>query len=147
MANWREELTEAVKTRAEREAEEAARLRQRVAEALGTAESAFDLGVGALRFARDRIADKGQTVELELTPADQPSSARLLLGAPGAVGSLVLGVQIDRETAIVKVHVAETKPREFDFAKDRHIAALDVEEYVGRRAVELVRSAQKATPW
>ena len=34
MANWREELTEAVKTRAEREAEEAARLRQRVAEAL-----------------------------------------------------------------------------------------------------------------
>lgn len=147
MANWREELTEAVKTRAEREAEEAARLRQRVAEALGTAESAFDLGVGALRFARDRIADKGQTVELELTPGDKPSSARLLLGAPGAVGSLVLGVQIDRETAIVKVHVAETKPREFDFAKDRHIAALDVEEYVGRRAVELVRSAQKATPW
>lgn len=148
MANWREELTEAVKTRAEREAEEAARLRQRVAEALGTAESAFELGVGALRFARDRIADKSQPVELELTPTgDAPSTARLLLGAPGAPGSLVLGVQIDRETAIVKVNVADTKPREFDFAKDRHIAALDVEEYVGRRAVELVRSAQKATPW
>lgn len=147
MANWREELTEAVKTRAEREAEEAARLRQRVAEALGTAESAFELGVGALRFARDRIAEKSQTVELELTPAEAPSAARLLLGEPGAVGSLVLGVQIDRETAIVKVNVAETKPREFDFAKDRHIAALDVEEYVGRRAVELVRSAQKAAPW
>jgi hypothetical protein len=45
------------------------------------------------------------------------------------------------------VNVAETKPREFDFAKDRHIAATDVEEYVGRRAVELVRLAQKATPW
>lgn len=148
MANWREELTEAVKTRAEREAEEAARLRQRVAEALGTAESAFELGLGALRFARERIAEKGRTVELELTPTEAaPASARLLLGQPGEAGSLVLGVQIDRETAVVKVHVAEAKPREFDFAKDRHIAALDVEEYVGRRAVELVKSAQKATPW
>jgi hypothetical protein len=148
MANWREELTEAVKTVAEREAEEAARLRQRVAEALGTAESAFELAVGALRFAHERIAEKGRPVELELTPSEaSPASARLLLGEPGAAGSLVLGVQIDRETAVVKVHVAETKPREFDFAKDRHIAALDVEEYVGRRAVELVRSAQKAAPW
>lgn len=153
MANWREELTEAIKTKAEREAEEAARLRQRVAEALGTAESAFDLAIGALRFAQEKIAEKGQPASLELTPSagpegtDKPGAARLLLGQPGATGTLALGLQLDRETAIVKVNVAETKPREFDFAKDRHIAATDVEEYVGRRAVELVRLAQKATPW
>jgi hypothetical protein len=148
MANWREELNEAVKTRAEREAEEAERLRQRVAEALGTAESAFELAVGALRFARERIADKGRSVELELTPSEaSPASARLVLGPSGEPGTLVLGVAVDRETAVVKVSVAEAKPREFDFAKDRHIAALDVEEYVGRRVVELVKSAQKASPW
>ena len=149
MANWREELTEAIKTKAEREAEEAARLKQRVTEALGTAESAFDLAIGALRFAQEKISEKGQPASLELTPAgaDRPGAARLLLGQPGAAGSLVLGLQLDRDTAVVKVNVAETKPREFDFAKDRHIAATDVEEYVGRRAVELVRLAQKATPW
>lgn len=158
MANWREELTEAIKTKAEREAEEAARLKQRVAEALGTAESAFDLAIGALRFAQEKVSEKGQHASLELTPAAGPEgaseagaektgAARLLLGQPGAIGSLALGLQLDRETAIVKVNVAETKPREFDFAKDRHIAATDVEEYVGRRAVELVRLAQKAAPW
>jgi hypothetical protein len=154
MANWREELTEAVKTKAEREAEEASRLKQRVVEALGTAENAFDLGVGALRFVHERIGAKGQPVALEVTPDEAaPSAVRLVLGegpaggSPDKGGSIGLGIQIDRETAIVKVQVAEAKAREFDFAKDRHIAALDVEEYVGRRAVELVRLAQKATPW
>lgn len=140
MANWREELTEAVKTKAERDAEEAARLRQRVQEALGTAEAAFDLAVEALRFARDRIAEKGQPASLE-TSGEPLSAAKLVLG------SLVLGLSIDRESAILRIVVAEAKPREFDFARDRHIAATDVEEYVGRRAVELVKAAQKASPW
>ncbi len=148
MANWREELTEAIKTKAEREAEEAARLKQRVLEALGTAETALELAIGALRFAHEKIAEKGQAASLELTPSvDHPTTAKLVLGQAGAAGSLVLGLQLDRETAVVRVNVAETKPREFDFAKDRHISAVDVEEYVGRRAVELVRLAQKATPW
>ena len=148
MANWREELTEAVKTKAEREAEEASRLKQRVLEALGTAESALELGIAALRFAHERIGEKGQKVALELTPdATSATTARLVVGTSDNPPTLALGIQIDRETAILRVQVGETKAREFDFAKDRHIAALDVEEYVGRRAVELVRLAQKASPW
>jgi len=148
MANWREELTEAVKTKAEREAEEASRLKQRVLEALGTAESALELGIAALRFAHERIGEKGQKVALELTPdATSATAARLVVGTSDNPPTLALGIQIDRETAILRVQVGETKAREFDFAKDRHIAALDVEEYVGRRAVELVRLAQKASPW
>ena len=55
--------------------------------------------------------------------------------------------ELDRETAILKIYYLEGKPREFDFVRDRHIAAGDVEEYVGRRAVELVKNAQKGTPW
>ena len=47
--HWREELTEAVKTKAERDAEEQARQKKRVAEALATAEAAMALGADALR--------------------------------------------------------------------------------------------------
>ncbi len=141
MANWREELTEAVKTKAERDAEEAARAKQRVQEALGTAQAAFELALEAIRYAHDRIAEKGQPVSIEPIPEDKGKGSRLVLGA------LSLGLQIDAETAILRVHVAETKPREFDFARDRHITATDVEEYVGRRVLELVKVAQKAAPW
>lgn len=147
MANWREELSEAVKTKAEREAEEAARLKQRVQEALGTAESAFGLAMDALRFASEKIGEKGKTVKLEPHPGDPSPGAKLAIEQGGDLGPLVLGLSIDRETAVVKASIGETKPREFDFAKDRHIAASDVEEYVGRRIIELVRAAQKASAW
>ena len=50
-------------------------------------------------------------------------------------------------SAVIKVTFGEGKPREFDFAKDRHIAPADVEEYIGRRSLELVRAAHKAHPW
>ena len=147
MANWREELTEAVKTKAERDAEEAARVKQRVQEALGTAESAFGLAMEALRFASDRIGEKGKSVKLETADGDPPPGAKLVIEQTGELGPLILGLAIDRETAIVKAYIGEAKPREFDFAKDRHIAASDVEEYVGRRIIELVRAAQKASAW
>jgi hypothetical protein len=137
MPNWRDELNDAVKTRVEREAEEAAKQRQRVQEALASAQGALTLSLDALRFATERIAEKGQPAKL----SENENGARIDLGT----FSLVL--ELDRETAVIKVTFLEGKPREFDFARDRHIAAADVEEYVGRRTVELVRNAQKAQPW
>ncbi|MBL9022877.1 MAG: hypothetical protein JNL21_11815 [Myxococcales bacterium] len=137
MPNWRDELNDAVKTKAERDAEEAARQKQRVQEALASATGALALAVEAMRFANERIAEKGQPVKL----TENESGARIDLG------SLSLALELDRETAVIKVSFLEGKPREFDFARDRHIAAADVEEYVGRRTVELVRNAQKAQPW
>ncbi len=137
MATWRDELIEAVKSKAEREDEERERLRKRVAEALATAESALNLSTEALRFACEKLKGKGQTAEL----SEKPEGNTL------TIGELRLTVALDRETAIVKVTFGESKPREFDFAKDRHIAPNDVEEYMGRRALELVRSAYKANPW
>jgi hypothetical protein len=133
VANWRDELIEAVKTKAEREAEEAERQRKRVAEALSTAELALRGAEEALSFAHERIAEKGQSSTY--------AQGKL------TVGALSLVVELDRSTAALKVSYLESKPREFDFARDRHIAPADVEEYVGRRIVELVRAAQKATPW
>ncbi len=137
MPNWRDELIEAVKTRQEREDEEAARHRQRVVEALSSAESALELAREALGFAKDRIAEKGQAAVLEPTE----------LGVRLTLGALALGIELDRATAVLRVSYLEGRPREFDFARDRHIAPTDVEEYVGRRAVELVRNVQKAAPW
>lgn len=137
MPNWRDELNDAVKTKAEREAEEAARQRQRVQEALASATGALTLAVDAMRFAAERIAEKGQPVKL----------TELENGARIDLGTLSIALELDRETAVIKVSFLEGKPREFDFARDRHIAAADVEEYVGRRTVELVRNAQKAQPW
>ncbi len=137
MPNWRDELNDAVKTRVEREAEEAAKQRQRVQEALASAQGALTLSLDALRFATERITEKGQPAKL----SENENGARIDLGT----FSLVL--ELDRETAVIKVTFLEGKPREFDFARDRHIAAADVEEYVGRRTVELVRNAQKAQPW
>lgn len=137
MASWRDELIEAAKTKAEREEEELARHRKRVQEALNTAETAYNLAVAALEFTRDRVADKGQTPQLA-TQTDVHSFELL---------THKLRIELVRDAAVIKVIYGEGKPREFDFAKDRHIAPADVEEYVGRRAVELVKSAQKATPW
>jgi hypothetical protein len=137
MPSWRDELTEAVKSKAEREAEEQARHKKRVEEALATAESAMSLGVEALRYTRDKLKDKGQPVELK----EEQDKYRLSLH------DLSLTLELVRDSAVIKATFGEGKPREFDLAKDRHIAPADVEEYMGRRALELVRAAYKATPW
>jgi hypothetical protein len=139
---WRDELIEAVKSKAEREAEELARHKKRVAEALAAAESAVSLGAAALKFAHDKLGEKGQAVVF--TPAEvAPDQDKYRL----AIGDFSLSLELLRDSAIVRVTFGDGKPREFDFAKDRHIAPADVEEYIGRRALELVRAAQKATPW
>jgi uncharacterized protein YehS (DUF1456 family) len=137
MASWRDELIEVVKTKAERDAEEQARHKKRVEEALATAEAAMALGVEGLRFTRDRLKDKEQPAEL----VEQGDSHKLVIREHS------LALELHRESAAIRVIFGEGKPREFDFAKDRHIAPADVEEYVGRRSLELVRAAQKATPW
>jgi hypothetical protein len=137
VASWRDELIEAAKTKAEREAEELARHRKRVEEALHTAEAAHALAIEALRFTRDRVSDKGQEVQV----SEQGDSHEL------ALLDHKLRVELVRDSAMIRVTYGSGKPREFDFAKDRHIAPADVEEYVGRRAVELVKSAQKSSPW
>lgn len=137
MPHWREEIIEATKSKAEREAEEQERHRKRVEEALTTAEAAMKLAVDALRFVEESLSGHAQPV----TIVDEPDACRLSLR------ELSLALKLVRESAVLQVVYADGKPREFDFAKDRHIAPLDVEEYVGRRSVELVRSAQKAAPW
>ncbi len=137
MASWRDELIEAVKSKAERDAEEAARHKKRVEEALATAEAAMALAVESLRYTRDRLRDKDQPVEL----SEDKDRHRLSLH------ELTLALELVRESAVIKVTFGEGKPREFDLAKDRHIAPADVEEYMGRRALELVRGAYKAHPW
>ena len=137
MPNWRDELIEAVKTKAEREAEEAEKHRVRVREALTSAEAALKLGAEALVFASERVKEKGQEAALEV-------SEHLV---KFSIGALALVAELDTTTAIIKVSYLEAKAREFDFARDRHIASADVEEYLGRRVVELVKAAQKANPW
>jgi len=135
--SWRDELIEAVKTKAEREAEEVARHRKRVEEALATADEAMKAGVEALRFAADKLTEKGQPAVFE----ESPDALKL------GLHEVSLKLELSRESAIIKVTFGDAKPRDFDFAKDRHISKGDVEEYVGRRALEFVRSAQKAFPW
>jgi hypothetical protein len=137
MASWRDELVEAVKSKAEREAEEAARHKKRVEEALATAETAMGLGAEAMRYTRDRLRDKEQPVDL----AEEKDRHRLTLY------DLALTLELVRESAVIKITFGEGKPREFDLAKDRHIAPVDVEEYIGRRSLELVRAAYKGHPW
>lgn len=137
MPNWRDELVEAVKTKVEREAEEAEKHRQRVREALTSAEAALKLGAEALVFAAERVKEKGREVSLDVT------EHKALFTLDG----MALIAELDTSTAIIKVTYLEAKAREFDFARDRHIASADVEEYLGRRVVELVKAAQKANPW
>lgn len=145
MPNWRDELIDAVKSKAEREAEDVAKHALRVQEALASAEAALVLAAEGLKFGHERINEKGQQTTFAEERVD--GDASLLKIVRIGLGSLSLSVELDRTTAVIKVSFLEGKPREFDFARDRHIAAADVEEYVGRRVVELVRSAQKATPW
>ncbi len=85
------------------------------------------LGIEALRFTRDRLRDKGQPAEL----TEERDHYRL------ALRDLGIKLELVRESAMIKVTFGEGKPREFDMAKDRHIAPADVEEYMGRRSLEL----------
>lgn len=137
MTTWREELAEAIKTKAEREAEEAERQRKRLEEALKIADEAVGLADATLSFVHGELVTKGQPSTLE-----RAGGAHTLV-----LHGQTLAVELDRGTAVLKVTANASRPREFDFAKDRHIAPKDVEEYVGRRAVELARSAQKVAPW
>src|SRR5262249_31102111 len=125
------------KSKAERDAEEAARHKKRVEEALATAEAAVNLGLEALRYTRDRLREKQQPVEL----TEDKDRYRLSLR------ELSLTLELLRDSAVIKVTFGEGKPRDFDLAKDRHIAPGDVEEYMGRRALELARGAYKTHPW
>lgn len=137
MATWRDELIEAVKSKTEREAEELARHKKRVTEALAAAESAVSQGAESLKFAHEKLQEKGQPIVL----SQEQDKHRL------AFGEFSLALELLRDSAIVRVTFGDGKPREFDFAKDRHIAPADVEEYVGRRSLELVRAGQKSHPW
>ena len=102
MANWRDELTEVVKTKAEREAEEKERHRKRVEEALTSAEAAMQLARDGLVFTRDRVVEKGQPCALEDT--------KDALRSPCASGAVVGCRPGD---AIIKVTFIEGKPRDF----------------------------------
>jgi hypothetical protein len=137
VATWRDELSEVIKSRTERDAEEHARLRARVEEALKTAELALSLARDGLRYACEQFRGKQQAAELE----ESPNGIKLSLG------STSIGIELLRETAVIRIQFGEGKPRDFDFAKDRHLAPADLEEYVGRRLVEFARAAQKAAPW
>ena len=135
--SWRDELVEAVKTQAEREQEEKKRRQERLDAALAVADEAHEMVVEALEFAQQQISDKGQSSTLE------PKEGALEL----ALGELAINVTLTRDDAVLTVSYNQTRPRAFDFMHDRHLAPKDVEEYVGRRVVELVRAAQKEQPW
>ncbi len=137
MANWRDELVEVVKSKTERESEEADRKKKRLEEALKVAEEALAKAAEGLRFTDEQLKSKSQPSKL----AEVGDDISLQMS------ELSLAVTLSRDEAVVKVTFNEGRPREFDFAKDRHLSAKDVEEYVGRRAVELARAAQKTHPW
>lgn len=137
MSTWRDELIEAVKTKAERDSEEDDRRRKRLEEALKIADEAMSKAFEALEFARDTLVKKAQPVTLK---KEDGVGSFELHGQSLAVG-------LNRAEARIEVTLNGGRPREFDFGKDRHISPKDVEEYVGRRAVELARAAQKAKPW
>jgi hypothetical protein len=123
---WREELQDVIKSKVEREAEEQERRRKRVAEALDVALVAMAQSFEALRFAAGELGQKGQ---------------------PAKLGEQMGEAHFDPEAAVVKISYNQSRAREFDFATDRHLAPKDVEEYVGRRLVELSRAVQKEHPW
>jgi len=137
MANWREELAETVKSKDEREAEEAERQRKRLESALEVADAAMGKAREALGFAHQQLDSKKQPSAF----SDEAGALKLTLH------ELSIAVELSRADAVLKVVYNEGRPRDFDFAKDRHLAPKDVEEYVGRRTVELARAAQKSNPW
>lgn len=137
MATWRDDLIESIKSKAERERERAERDRKRLEAALIIGDEAMAVVGEGLRFVHAQLREKDQPAELE--ESEGKFSLRLRDQA--------LEVALARDTGILTVNLNDGKPREFDFAKDRHLAAKDVEEYAGRRAVELARAAQKSDPW
>jgi hypothetical protein len=137
MTTWREELIEAIKSKAERDAEEDEKRKRRLEEALKIADEAVAKALEGLEFTREQLAAKQQPVKVKKNGGN----------ASFELHGQTLSVDLDRGDAMLKVSFNGGKPREFDFAKDRHISPKDVEEYVGRRAVELARAAQKAKPW
>ena len=126
MPNWRDELIEAAKTKAEREAEELVRHKKRVEEALAGAEAAMAMAVDALRFARDRLKEKIG----EVTLTEEADTYRL------TVRELSLGLELSRESAIIKVTYVEGKPREFDFATMTGFQALEGNEHMTAGEIE-----------
>jgi hypothetical protein len=137
MSSWRDELIEAVKSKDEREREDDERRRKRLEEALAVADDAMQKALESLRFADERLRVQRQPSKLN----EKKDEYSLELY------DLSLAVGLARTDAVVKVIFNDGRPREFDFSKDRHLSAKDVEEYVGRRAVELARAAQKTHPW
>ena len=137
MNSWRNELREVTKSKAEREGEEQERRRKRIVEALEVADEAMVQTLDGLRFAGELLRARDQ----EPTLVEGSGDYRFELH-----GSAVV-VALDRETAVLAVRTNDGRPREFDFAKDRHLAPKDVEEYVGRRLLELARAAQNEHPW
>ncbi len=137
MTTWRDELEEAIKSQNERDAEEAGRRRKRLEEALKVADEALATALEGLRFASERLTSKEQPCTL----TEGENSVELSLHGES------LKVGLERAEAILRVTFGGARPRDFDFAKDRHIAPKDVEEYVGRRTVELARAAKKSKPW
>jgi uncharacterized protein YdbL (DUF1318 family) len=135
--SWRNELLEVAKSKADREAEDKERHRKRIAEALEVADEAMSQALDGLRFAVELL----QTKEQQSALVEDGGEHRFELHGSKVVLSL------DRETAVLAVQTNEGRPRDFDFAKDRHLAPKDVEEYVGRRLIELARAAQKENPW
>ena len=97
MPNWRDELVEVVKTKAEREAEEKERHKKRVEEALTSAEAAMQLALESLRFARDKLVEKGQPGDL----SEHKDHGRLSIREVG------LNVELVRESAVIKVTFIE----------------------------------------
>ena len=137
MNTWRDELVEAIKTTDERKAEEDERKRKRLEEALQVADAAMSQARDGLRFTGEQLETKKQPARF----VQEDDSCSLSLG------DISVTVELNRQEAILKVVFNQQRPREFDFSKDRHLAPKDVEEYVGRRAVELARAAQKVNPW
>jgi hypothetical protein len=137
MANWRDELTEIIRSEAEREAEEAERRSKRLKEALEVADEAMELALAGLGFTNEQLQHKAQPCVL----SEKDGTHSLVLRDQS------ITVAMSRDDAIVKVTYNDGRPREFDFARDRHLSPKDVEEYIGRRAVEFARAVQKSHPW
>lgn len=139
---WKQELLEVIKTQAERDAEADARRRARLAEALKSAEAALNAANEALRFCAENMQSKALPASIALLA----EGADFKLG-DSANPTCVMTTRLDRETAMLTIQFGEGKAKEFDFGRDRHIAPEDVDEYVGRRLLELVRTAKSERPW
>ncbi|MSP23813.1 MAG: hypothetical protein EXR75_01345 [Myxococcales bacterium] len=137
MTTWRDELEEAIKSKNERDLEENDRKKKRLEEALKIAKEALGMAIAGMRFASEKLTDKAQPCAF----SESASAAELSLHGQS------LRVAVEAGDALLRVTFGETRPRDFDFGKDRHIAPRDVEEYIGRRTVEFARAAQKSNPW